>query len=441
MSLKISHENLLKNLIILFGTITIIFSNKAFLDPNEYLEFEYEGTQYGDTDEYLEISKNFSRMGPMISGKEGQYEIHSIGWNDSAFPILISSLAFFGIEFHSFSELVFINYVLFWFSLLCFSLLFLRKSPWVFGIIQLLTIHYIYQTGFENSMLFVDQHSTIPALAILTFLLVEVLFKNKNRPTWKLFTLAFCGGLFGMFRNYFTYVFIFLIGLFSKKMLKLLKTKNNKLGLFICPLLAIVIVINFSGMVQRGFYYYAHLRNPDLYIHQPPHKHGIWFNAYLGLGALKNKWKIGYWDDILHEHAQWYEPTIELWSQRQYVVMRKLYFKYLSEEPVEYIKNHIKKSYIVAVDVIRKNCYLIMIFFLTFLYGVLKFKRRIFKKKFFLKSAHIIPLFMFFIVPVITLPDIDRYAFAITNYASLIIITLNAKLLDVCCENKMKGVL
>ena len=446
MRLKKKQKNILKNLITLCGTIIIliIFLNEALLKPGEYFGFDYDNNdpeQYSSKNDYVEISKNASKMGPLIVGKEGEYRIYGMHWNDPAFPVLVSILAFFGIEFHSSSELVRINFVLFWFSLLCFSLLFLKKRPLVFSIVQLLIIHYIYQIGFETSVRFVDQHSTVLALAILTFLLIETLFKNKNWSIWKLFTLSFCGGIFGMFRSYFTYVFIFLIGLFLKNMLKL-KIKKNQLGLFICSLLAILIVVNFSGIVQRGFYYYAHLRNPDLSIPDPPppYKHGIWFSAYIGLGALENKWKIEYWDDILHEHAQWYEPTIELWSQKHYVVMRKLYFKYLSEEPVEYIKNHIKKSYIVAVDVIRKNCYLIMIFFLTFFYGILKFKKGILKKKLLLKSTHIIPLFIFFIIPIVTSHNIGRFAFAITNYFSLIIIALNAKWLDICCENKMKDV-
>ncbi len=441
---KIWRRNLLKNLIILCGTIIIVFSNKALLLPEEYLGFKYDddSSQYtNNKDDYLGISKNTSKMGPLIVGKEGQYSIYNIYWNDPAFPILVSILAFFGIEFHSSSDLVHINLMLFWFSLLCFSLLFLKKSSLVFSAVQLLIILYIYKTGFENSVRFVDQHSTVSSLAILTFFLIEILFGNKNLSVWKLFVLSFCGGVFGMFRNYFTYIFVFLIGLFSKNMLKS-KTRKNQSILFVYSFLAILIVINFSSVTQRGFYYYAYLRNPDLSIPNPPppYKHGIWYNAYLGLGALENKWKIEYLDDILEEHAQWYEPTIEPWSQRHYIFMRKLYFKYLREESVEYIKNHIKKSYIVVVDVIKNNCYLIAVFFLTFFYNVLKFKGGIFKKKLFLKSAHIIPLFIFFIVPVITRSDTGGFDFAITNYLSLIIIALNAKWLDICCENKMKGV-
>ena len=450
---KISKEptlikgNLLKNLIILCGVILIIFSDKSFLNPSEYLGYEYDTDprQYKSKDNYLEISKNASKMGPLIEGDEGQYRIHFMNWNDPAFPILISVLAFFGIEFHSFSDLVRINLVLFWFSLLCFSLLFLRKNSLVFGAVQFLIILYINQTGFKNSVEFVDQHSTVIPLTILTFILVEVFFKNKNWSLFRLFTLAFCGGLFGMFRNYFTYAFVLLIGFFSKNMFNQKQTRKTKFLLVIYSLIAILFTLNFSSVIQRGFYYYSHLRNPHLSIPDnplPPYKHGIWYAAYIGLGFLENKWGIQYMDEVGIEHAQRHDPTVQPWSRRHYIISRELYFKYLKEEPVEYIKNHLKKSCIVIFEVIKRNCYLTIIFLLIFLHNILKFRNRVIKKEFFPKSVHIIPLFIFFIVPVVTAITFSSFIFAITNYLSLIIITLIVEGLDIntriSCKNEPK---
>ena len=429
MNLKTKQKIFLQNLIILIGTITIIFSNKKFIDSNEYLVSEYEKNQYGETDKYLEISKNFSKMGPMISGKEGQYEIYPINWNDPIFPILVSILAFFGIEFHTFSDLVFINYILFWFSLLCFSFLFLKEKPLVFGIAQLMIIHYIYQTGFKNSVDFVDQHGTIPALSVLTFSLTEILFKNTNNPIRKLFILSFCGGFFGMFRNYFSYVFILLIGLFSKNALQ----SKKQLPLLLYSLVAMLIAINFSGLLQRTFYHYAQQKNPHLSFNSShsPYEHGIWWAAYLGLGVFKNKWEIQWDDGTAIEHAQRYDPTVVGCDSKCFLVMRKLYFKYLKEEPLEYIKNHMKKIYIVIIKILKKNYYLIIISFLVFFVMFFSGFNEIIRRDKFLLSAHAIPLFIFFIVPIITSPLRTSYSFAIINYMFLIIITINVKLLGI----------
>ena len=59
-----------------------------------------------------------------------------------------------------------------------------------------------------------------------------------------------------MFRNYFTYIFVFLLGLVSIYLLKF-KKKNFWLRM-ICPLLGLLILLNFSNLVQKGFYSYAH---------------------------------------------------------------------------------------------------------------------------------------------------------------------------------------
>ena len=109
-------------------------------------------------------------------------------------PILIGALSFFGIEFSSLSDLQFINHVLLWLGLLCFLLVFVKKSPLIFGVIQLLIIFYLYRVGIEYSSKLADQHSTVPALAIFTFLLAEVFFKDKTKwPYGKLFTLSVLG--------------------------------------------------------------------------------------------------------------------------------------------------------------------------------------------------------------------------------------------------------
>ena len=349
--------------IITFSVIMIILFLHYVKHPDFYL---YNIPQYSSVKSYLEISKNASKTGPLISGTEGNYEIYSIGHNDPAFPILISVLSFFGIQFHDFLDLQLINYVLFLFSLLCLSLIFLRKNLWIFGASQLLIIFY-YKIGFKHSIHFADQHGTVPALTILTFLLVDIFFRDKvyhsdlNSLTSqkrkspeisskinvkqyykKFFILSIFGGVFGMFRNYFTYTFVFLLGMASIDLLKF-KKRNIRFSM-IFSLLGLLILLNFSSLIQKGFYSYTRFKNPNLSLNsnfQPPYSHGIWHNLYIGLGFLENKWGIRWDDAIGFEHARRYDPKAIYPDPKHYVVMRKLYFKYLSEEPVEYVKNHI----------------------------------------------------------------------------------------------------
>ena len=449
---------ILKSCIAFCTIATIVFFHKTGFDF-------FLGWQYSSLKSYLDVAKNASEMGPLIIGSEGDYKIYSIGHNDPAFPILISVLSFFGMEFHELSDIQFINHILFYFSLLCFSLMFVRKSPWVFGAVQILIVFYFNEVGLKHSSLFSDQHSTVPALAILTFLLVDLFFEKKtNWKYGKLFVLSLLGGIFGMFRNYFTYVFVFLLGLASIDMLKflpkticfkinfLLKGKLFKINFLkkkfhgnlnrtyykkknfwlpiVFPLLCLWIIFNFSSLVQRGFYSYAWFKNPDLSFsgYQPPYSHGIWHSAYLGLGYLENKWGIEWNDKVGFDHARRYDPTALYPNPKHYTVMRKLYFKYLREEPVEYIKNHIKKAFMVWTSVFNKNLTLIIIFLSVFYYHFSKCQKRAVR---FLSigAVHLIPFFIFFIVPVITHPYF--YHFAITNYFSLILIKWTSRQLEI----------
>ena len=424
MNSQMKKDWIAKNLIIFFAIIITIFLHKILPNHNFYLN----NNQYSSVKSYLEISKNAREIGPLISGTEENYEIYSIKHNDPVFPILISALSSLGIQFYTLSEIQLINLILFYFSLLCFSLIFFKKSMWIFGIVQFLIIIYYFQMGLKHTVQFADQHSTVPALTILTFSLVEIFFKNKKKWQYgKLFIFSFLGGVLGMFRNYFTHIFILLIGLIS---LDILKSKEKNWLRFALALLAILIILNFSNLIQRGFYSYARFKNPDLSFDsdlQPPYSHGIWHNAYIGLGFLKNKWDIQSDDKVGFEHGKHHTPTATYPNPKYYTVMKKLYFKYLTEEPVEYIKNHIKKIFIITTIIVNKNLTLLLIFLLVFYFKLSKCRNQAIKAL-SMNPAHFIPFFIFFIVPVVTIPWLS---YAILTYASLLIIKLIAKNMEI----------
>ena len=237
-----------------------------------------------------------------------------------------------------------------------------------------------------------------------------------------------------MFRNYFTYVFTFFVVLSSLNILGL-KTKKNIWLHLILSLFAVLIVLNLNSFLQRGFYYYSYIRNPDLSETSPflrqAYSHGIWHNLYLGLGFFKNKWDIYFDDNVGFEHARRYDPSAVYPTPEYYAVMKKLYFKYLMEEPLEYIKNHIKKIFFVMGVVLKKNLVLIIIFLLIFCRNFLKCGNRA-VKAISINPVHVIPLFIFFIVPVVTTPS---FVFAIVTYTSFMIMALVAGLLEFKGDN------
>ncbi len=81
-----------------------------------------------------------------------------------------------------------------------------------------------------------------------------------------------------------------------------------------------------------------------LYKGPPPHKHGIWHNAYLGLGVFKNEYGIDYKDLLGVEHVKHIDPNIQIYSPKYFSIIKGLYFNYLMEHPIEYIKNYFLKG-------------------------------------------------------------------------------------------------
>ena len=83
MNFRIQKDHLLKSFIIFFWITAIFVLNKTLRNPDVYLN---NTDQYNSTKAYLEISKNASQRGPLVSGNDGEYKIYVIGPNDSAFP-------------------------------------------------------------------------------------------------------------------------------------------------------------------------------------------------------------------------------------------------------------------------------------------------------------------------------------------------------------------
>ncbi len=327
-------RNAEKNCFILLVLCLVILLNRIFFSFSFlYPERSFKYTRHFNepypynAQQFLEISKNAHEgIGPLIIGTEGNRKIYVMGDYDPGFPILISILGAVGIEFHDIYSFRKINSILLWLGLLCFSLIFIRKKPLVFLTTQILILIYFFTIGAKYSSYYVDYHSMVPSLAILTFSLLEIFFNNKTKWQYgKLFILSIIGGIFGMFRNYFTYVFIFLISFIS---VNLLKEKKVRLH-FALPLLAILILFNFNNLVQRGFYSYARFKNPHLSLSSdihPPYSHGIWHNAYIGLGFFENKWGIQWDDKVGYEHTKRQNPVVEIYTPKYFSVLRKCTF-------------------------------------------------------------------------------------------------------------------
>ncbi len=125
-----------------------------------------------------------------------------------------------------------------------FSLILIKKHPLVFFVAQTLMVHFFFNLGNRLVYDWSDYHSTVPSLAIFTFILIEVFSKKENYL--KVFILSVLGAVFGMFRSYFTYVFVILVCLSLKKKYWSLKGLTGLLSLFFLFLYCLILATLFS---------------------------------------------------------------------------------------------------------------------------------------------------------------------------------------------------
>ncbi len=442
-------ENVVKNCFILLFLIGVIFLNKDFFNP--LFLYPKEGgfkKEYYAVPLYLELSENASQgYGPLIVGSPDDRKIYGFGDYDPGWPILITILTyFFRVEFHKPSDFTIINTILLCFSLLCFSLLFIKKTPRIFFFTQILIMTLFFLSG-KYCFFSVDYHGSFFSMAMLSFILVELFFqKKKSSPYLKLFLLSLVGGLFGMVRGYFSYLYVLLIFLFSRDIL--VSKRKFSLAAF---LIAILVCLNFSDFVQNQFYSYTFNKYSDLPLnikkpkeaesknhanYDPPYRHGFWHSAYIGLGEFPNenkKEEIYYLDLFGAMSVERISPGVKIYSFKYFSIMKSLYFKYLKENPIEYIKNHILKMS-ASVSILKNELsnlwkFLIvslLIFFIRFY----KCRNMEFMNKnlFYINPVHCVPICLFFCPPLIaSIYNISE----ILAYISLIIIMLIVQIIEI----------
>ncbi len=103
------------------------------------------------------------------------------------------------------------------------------------------------------------------------------------------------------------------------------------------------------------------------------------------------------------------------------------------ENPIEYIKNHIKKASLTMRVIIDRNKILIIIFLLVFYLNFIKYRENTFWKITSIKLAHIVPSLVFFVIPVIpVIPVITAiyHCYAVVTYVSLLLIKFTIENLE-----------
>ena len=431
--------------------------------------YPYDTVGFGQV--FVELSKNAGHKGPLIIGKNGHYGIYNSSDHDIGAGLLVSLLSYyFNIQFEDIEDLQKINLVIYFLSLILFSLLFLKFRPFVFFLLQCLLLLFSINFGFAFIKTATIYHGLVCPMAILTFVLIEGFMTKKTTMPFslKLILFSLIGVLFGMTRGYFNQVFIILVlwyfldeilqkrrTFFSKKFgtgssQKMENPKRSYIKLFLSLLFSLLILFKLNPVIQNYYYGIAQKTNPELSfktwlelyekrqlqvskksfyaVHQPfppPYKHGVWHGLFLGLGFFDNAYGIFGADVSAYSFAKREQVDVLLHSEEYERIIRRLYFQYIKEHPLEYIKNILLKTltFLRSFPVSKSSfiLFLIMVWLLCYLKKDKSFRTEGIDKK------QIVPFLIFLMICIVVAP---YYSFSILTYTVLLYVTVATRTLN-----------
>jgi len=385
------------------------------LTPLSINEDQITKHQYSSVKQYEKIVTNaFSLKKPLITTtNDKKLKVYSIGYNDPGYPILLSYLSILGINFQNHYDFSKLNLIFLWISLLLFFLSIRNVKTMSFIISTIAVFTFNQKFLVRETLKYSDQHGLIPALSLIILLFTITLY--KHRSSLGLIALyGSLGGFLSMFRNYIGHAFSLVI-----LAITFINLKNKKYIITLSSILSLFLILNIGQFIQKKTYAHAFSeKSVKSEIDQRVFKHGVWHNMYIGLGYYPNSWDISWSDQVGFDHAKRYRSDAIYPSPKHYLAMKELYFKYVKENPFEYIYNYVKKSFHVVFKTLRK------LFFYILLLCILIFIKLKNKAQFKIKEKIIVtlpPLIIFGIIPTVTTP---RFSIAFITYSFFLIMLI-----------------
>lgn len=258
---------------------------------------------------------------------------------DQGYPLILSYVSkIAGLKKISFATFIKFNYII-------YILLGIISSVLIFFIFRSIFLTLTYYYLYLNSFFYnggVD-HQIMIAVYIPFYLSFLTLFIVRGRKFNKYFFAFYflVAGIANIIREGDGIIalllfisLLFILGL--KNNLKLI-TRNTKQKILLFLLFIIIFMI--PQLILNSI---RSARNRDYFQGIPSEKishHGLWHNAFMGLGYVQNKYGI-YWDDTNNFRlVKQINPNAEYVTYEYYDILKNLYFKYSLESPDLWFKN------------------------------------------------------------------------------------------------------
>ena len=303
---------------------------------------------------FFELSSTTIKHGSLLGiEKNNNKKYAGTGKIEPGYEMLIGALSYAGIEFKNQLDLAILNYSIVWLSILFLSVVFYIIS----GNLLLVSMFFLLQIIFFKlnylnlSGSLVDHHGLVYPATIFGFGFLVLLYekfnlKNIKHIAFSCLLAAVTFAYISLVRNSIGYAFLIGFIIYILSQISIARDVNNiKKTFFIllCVAISYFCYKNVYVYTLAGFHKQTQISlkiNKDI---PEPTVHGVWHNAFIGLGYYKNSWGIKWHDLSGKKFAEAYYPKVIYNSDFYYEVMKKLYFKYLFENPYEYIINHLRK--------------------------------------------------------------------------------------------------
>lgn len=348
--------------------------------------------------------------------------------------MLIGLLSVLGVESKNELSLGKINYYIVWLAIIFFTLviIYLSKSFIISAVsflLQIIFFKYSYPYLFGD---LVDHHGLIYPVTATGFSLLLVYFSKIQKSGWLhiiAYSLAFgfSLGIIALFRNSIGYALLF-GGIFSILILLAQKYKN-KAKINVAYYLICILIMFLS-------YKTSYIFSQDLFHKQTKISlgiegdiptatvHGIWHNAFIGLGYKTNSWGIRWSDNSGRQFAEKHSPGVKYISEQYFLTLRNLYFQYALENPLEYIKNHMLKFYVILKYIIITLKIPIIFLFLLLVIRNSSYIKLPYVNKVEVR-VFVIPSLSLLAIPIMTIPVFSTGFITFMFYALLSLILLS----------------
>ena len=262
---------------------------------------------------------------------------------DQGYPFMLSVLGrLLGMKEMTFATFVHFNAFLFIFlGVISSVLIFLSFRNWLIAI-----VFYYFYLRMDDFTWRVDHHWVLAAFIsfYLSFLIFFLSRRASFKPVWFSGYFLVAGaaniirdgdGIVGILM-FVALLVIMLVQDGVRSHLGNVRQKILMAALFVFAYSFPLLVL--SGVRAYRNYVFFEGQASEQMAH-----HGLWHNAFMGLGYIPNEYGIHWADSVSRDFAQQVKPGVKYMSKEYFVILRRLYFQYWLESPELWLDNYFVK--------------------------------------------------------------------------------------------------